>query len=58
MGTVSGKINVERGAEGVLAREKHGTTKTGGDTGPIRGGGAESMSKLVLVLKQSYPMSN
>ena len=31
-GTASGKINVEGGAEGVLAREKHGTTKTGGDT--------------------------
>ena len=46
-GTASGKINVERGAEGVLAREKHGTTKTGGDTGPIRCDGAESMSKLV-----------
>ena len=45
--TASGKINVERGAEGVLAREKRGTTKTGGDTGPIRCGGAESMSKLV-----------
>ncbi len=46
-GTASGKINVERGAEGVLAREKRGTTKTGGNTGPIRCGGAESMSKLV-----------
>ncbi len=46
-GTASGEINVERGAEGVLAREKCGTTKTGGDTGPIRCGGAESMSKLV-----------
>ncbi len=32
-GTASGEINVERGAEGVLAREKRGTTKTGGDTG-------------------------
>ncbi len=46
-GTASGEINVERGAEGVLAREKRGTTKTGGDTGPIRCGGAESTSKLV-----------
>ncbi len=27
-GTASGEINVERGAEGVLAREKRGTTKT------------------------------
>ncbi len=34
-GTASGEVNVERGAEGVLAREKRGTTKTGGDTGPI-----------------------
>ena len=46
-GTASGEINVERGAEGVLAREKHRTTKTGGDTGPIQCDGAESMSKLV-----------
>ncbi len=34
-GTASGEINVEQGAEGVLAREKRGTTKTDGDTGPI-----------------------
>ena len=47
MVTASGEINVERGAEGVLAREKRGTTKTGGDTGPIRCDGAASMSKLV-----------
>ncbi len=46
-GAASGEINVERGAEGVLAREKRGATKTGGDTGPIRCDGAESMSKLV-----------
>ena len=46
-GTASGKINMERGAEGVLAREKRGTTKTGGDTDPIQCDGAESMSKLV-----------
>ena len=46
-GIASGEINVERGAEGVLAREKRGTTKTGGNTGPIRCDGAESMSKLV-----------
>ncbi len=45
--TASGEINVERGAEGVLAKEKRGTTKTGGDTGPIRCDGAASMSKLV-----------
>ena len=45
--TASGEINVGRGAEGVLAREKRRTTKTGGDTGPIRCDGAESMSKLV-----------
>ncbi len=46
-GTASGEMNVERGAESVLAREKHGTTKTDGDTGPIRCDGAESTSKLV-----------
>ncbi len=46
-GAASGKINVERGAESGLAKEKRGTTKTGGDTGPIRCDGAESMSKLV-----------
>ncbi len=47
MGTVSGEINMEQGAEGVLAREQPGTTKTGGDTRPIRCDGAESMSKLL-----------
>ncbi len=47
MGTASGEINVERGAEGGLARENVGTMKTGGDTGPIRCDDAESMSKLV-----------
>ena len=46
-GTASGEMNVERCAESVLAREKRGTMKTGGDTGPIRCNGAESMSKLV-----------
>ncbi len=42
-----GKINVERGAEGELARENVETTKTGGNTGAIRCEGAVSMSKLV-----------
>ncbi len=46
-GAASGEINVERGAGSGLAKENVETTKTGGDTGPIRGDGAESMSKLV-----------
>ncbi len=56
--TASGEINVERGAEGVLAREKRGTTKTGWRYWSYTMRWCCVDVETCLVLKRSYPMSN
>ncbi len=50
-GTASGEINVDRGAEGCTGKRKCGTTKTGGNTGPIQCDGAVYDVETCLVLK-------